>query len=151
MNAHGAQLMWMIPHHVAVNNYLMYQQAIAQNAGLQNDLDQIRADHAMVMDQLERAHAREAQWREQVRALREEIRCLRMRIQGGQLYKLAGEQKKVLKALLEKLQPLSNELWLNNDEVPIPNPFLDISYQAMMDRREYRKLVQVYLDTCRHF
>ena len=82
-------------------------------------------------------------------ALREEVAGLRARLEGGHQFVMAHEQRIVLGELLRELRPIPGEM--DCDGSMLEEAVGLIRYEAMIDRGEYVRLVQVYLNACGHF
>jgi hypothetical protein len=100
-------------------------------------------------DHLERARGREHVWRAQVGALREEVAGLRARLERGHQFVLAHEQRVMLGGLLRQLRPIPGVVEFGEDQ--LDKAMGAIQYEAILDRRQFVELVQVYLNACQHF
>jgi hypothetical protein len=147
MNPNGqANVYWVLPHYMAVNCYLNHQVVLAQNQELRHEIGRINNDHALVMQHLGRAQEREHLWRQQARLLQGEIHRLREHIQGEGMRRLTDEQKEVLRQLLSQIEPLPVQQWLLS-----PHPDLtpnDDLFQAVIDRKQFHRLIKLYEDVC---
>jgi hypothetical protein len=125
------------------------QQLILKNQELEKRVELVTEDHKMMGKRLEEARGRELVWRSHVGALREEVASLRARLQEGHHYGLAYEQRLVLGELLGELRPIPGVMECDGSRMDEAVGL--IRYEAVLNRREYVKLVQVYLNACKHF
>jgi hypothetical protein len=137
---------WVLPHYMAVNCFINYHHVVAQNNELRREVGRLSNDHDVVMHELGRAQGREQLWRQQVRLLQGEIRRLSDHIQGESMRRLTGDQKEVLRQLLSQIDPLPVQQWLLS-----PHPDLtsdDDLYEAVIDRKQFHRLIKLYEDAC---